>query len=60
MANENNNDNLESYSTEATANLERAIEEFADIIEDKKNQDPNIRVFGSLQIVMNGRKRINH
>ena len=57
MANENNNDNLESYSTEATANLERAIEEFADIVEDKKNQDPNIRVFGSLQIVMNGRKR---
>ena len=57
MADENKNDNLESYSTEAKANLERAVEEFADIIEEKKTQDPNIRVFGSLQIVMNGRKR---
>ena len=57
MADENKNDNLESYSTEAKANLERAVEEFADMIEEKKTQDPNIRVFGSLQIVMNGRKR---
>ena len=57
MADENKNDNLESYSTEAKANLERAVEEFSDIIEEKKTQDPNIRVFGSLQIVMNGRKR---
>jgi hypothetical protein len=37
MADENKNDNLESYSTEAKANLERAVEEFADIIEEKKN-----------------------
>ena len=57
MAEDNKNDNLESYSTEATANLERAVEEFGDLIQDKINQEPNVRVFGSLQIVINGRKR---
>ena len=32
MAEASNNENVEGYSTEATANLEGAVEEFAEII----------------------------
>ena len=59
MADEINipNINEEGYSPEAIANLERAIEEFAENLIEVKSEDANIRVFRSLQIVINGRKR---
>ena len=47
----------EGYSPEAIANLERAIEEFAESMLAIKSEDANIKVFTSLQIIMNGRKR---
>jgi ribosome recycling factor len=47
----------EGYSPEAIANLERAIEEFAETMLEIKSEDANIKVFASLQIIMNGRKR---
>ncbi|MDC0456347.1 ribosome recycling factor [Alphaproteobacteria bacterium] len=47
----------EGYSPEAIANLERAIEEFAETMLEIKSEDANIKVFESLQITMNGRKR---
>ena len=47
----------EGYSPEAIANLERAIEEFAETMLEIKSEDANIKVFESLQIIMNGRKR---
>jgi ribosome recycling factor len=47
----------EGYSPEAIANLERAIEEFAETMLEIKSEDANIKVFESLQIVMSGRKR---
>ena len=47
----------EGYSPEAIANLERAIEEFAETMLEIKSEDANIKVFTSLQIIMNGRKR---
>ncbi|MDC1357452.1 ribosome recycling factor [Pseudomonadota bacterium] len=47
----------EGYSPEAIANLERAIEEFAETMLEIKSEDANIKVFRSLQIIMNGRKR---
>ena len=53
----NKDDNIENYSTEATANLERAVEEFAETLEEIKSEDANIKVFQSLQIVVTGRKR---
>ena len=37
--------------------LERAIEEFAETMLEIKSEDANIKVFRSLQIIMNGRKR---
>lgn len=51
------NNNEESYSIEAISNLERAIEDFAEIIEDIRSEHANIKVFNSLQLIMNGRKR---
>ena len=47
----------EGYSPEAIANLERAVEEFAESLLVIKSEDANIKVFQSLQITMNGRKR---
>ena len=47
----------EGYSPEAIANLERAIEEFAETLLEIKSEEANIKVFQSLQIVINGRKR---
>ena len=47
----------EGYSPEAIANLERALEEFAESLLVIKSEDANIKVFESLQITMNGRKR---
>ncbi len=47
----------EGYSPEAIANLERAVEEFAENILEVKSEDANIQVFQSLQMVTNGRKR---
>ena len=47
----------EGYSPEAIANLERAIEEFAETMLEIKPEDANIKVFTSLQIIMSGRKR---
>ena len=47
----------EGYSPEAIANLERALEEFAESLLAIKSEDANIKVFESLQITMNGRKR---
>ena len=47
----------EGYSPEAIANLERAIEEFAETMLEIKSEYANIKVFRSLQIIMNGRKR---
>ena len=47
----------EGYSPEAIANLERAIEDFAETMLEIKSEDANIKVFASLQITMNGRKR---
>ena len=57
MAEERNNENVEGYSTEATANLEVAVEEFAETLEEIKSEDANLKVFRSLQIVITGRKR---
>jgi ribosome recycling factor len=57
MAEERNNENVEGYSTEATANLEVAIEEFAETLAEIKSEDANLKVFRSLQIVITGRKR---
>ena len=54
---ENKDDNIESYSTEATANLESAVEDFAEILAEINSEDSNIKVFQSLQIVITGRKR---
>ena len=55
MAEENNNE--ESYSIEAISNLERAIEDFAETLEDIKSEDANIKVFNSLQLMIEARKR---
>ena len=55
MAEQNNNE--ESYSIEAISNLERAIEDFADTLEDIKSEDANIKVFNSLQLMIEARKR---
>ena len=57
MAEANNNENIESYSTEAKANLEGAVEEFAEVISEIKSEDANLQVFRSLQILITGRKR---
>ena len=57
MAEISNNENIEGYSTEATANLEGAVEEFAEAIAEIKSEDANLQVFRSLQIVFTGRKR---
>ena len=57
MAEASNDENIESYSTEATSNLEGAVEEFAEIIAEVKSEDANLKVFRSLQIVITGRKR---
>ena len=59
MDDENNVPTLtdEGYSPEAIANLERAVEEFAESLLVIKSEDANIKVFESLQITMNGRKR---
>jgi len=57
MAEERNNENVEGYSTEATANLEVAIEEFAETLAEIKSEDANLKVFRSLQIVITGRKK---
>ena len=57
MAEERNNENVEGYSTEATANLEVAVEEFAETLAEIKSEDANLKVFRSLQIVITGRKR---
>ena len=55
MAEQNNNE--ESYSIEAISNLERSIEDFAEILEDIKSEDANIKVFNSLQLMIEARKR---
>ena len=55
MVEENNNE--ESYSIEAISNLERAIEDFAETLEDIKSEDANIKVFNSLQLMIEARKR---
>ena len=47
----------EGYSPEAIANLERAMEEFAEILLEIKPEHANINVFKSLKITMNGRPR---
>ena len=57
MAEISNNENIEGYSTEATANLEGAVEEFAEAIAEIKSEDATLQVFRSLQIVFTGRKR---
>ncbi len=59
MEDENDKPTLseEGYSPEAIANLERAVEEFAESLLVIKSEDANIKVFQSLQITMNGRKR---
>ena len=57
MAEESNNENVEGYSTEATANLEGAVEEFAETVAEIKSEDANLKVFKSLQIVITGRKK---
>ena len=57
MAEESNNENVEGYSTEATANLEVAVEEFAETLAEIKSEDANLKVFRSLQIVITGRKK---
>ena len=49
-------ENIEGYSTEATANLEGAVEEFAETMAEIKSEDANLQVFRSLQIVITGRK----
>ena len=57
MAEASNDENIESYSTEATSNLEGAVEEFAEILSEIKSEDANLKVFRSLQILITGRKR---
>ena len=57
MVDASNNENVEGYSTEATANLEGAVEEFAEILSEIKSEDANLKVFRSLQILITGRKR---
>ena len=47
----------EGYSPEAIANLDRAIEEFAEDILEIKPEDANVMVFKTLAITMKGRKR---
>ena len=47
----------EGYSPEAIANLDGAVEEFAESLIVIKPEDANIAVFRSLQIIMTGRKR---
>ena len=47
----------EGYSPEAIANLDGAVEEFAESLLAIKSEDANISVFRSLQITMNGRRR---
>ena len=47
----------EGYSPEAIANLERAVEEFAEDILKIKPEDANVMVFRTLAITMKGRKR---
>ncbi len=49
--------NEEGYSPEAIANLDRAIEEFAEAILGIKPEDANVMVFKTLAITMKGRKR---
>ena len=55
MAEENKNQ--ENYSIEAISNLERAVEEFAEILVDIRSEDANIKVFNSLQLMIEARKR---
>ena len=55
MAEENKNE--ENYSIEAISNLERAVEEFAEILVDIRSEDANIKVFNSLQLMIEARKR---
>ena len=55
MAEENINE--ENYSIEAVSNLERAVEEFAEILVDIRSEDANIKVFNSLQLMIEARKR---
>ena len=50
-------ENIEGYSTEATANLEGAVEEFAEAIAEIKSEDANLQVFRSLQVIITGRKK---
>jgi len=57
MAEASNDENIESYSTEAKSNLEGAVEEFAETLAEIKSEDANLKVFRSLQIVITGRKR---
>jgi len=57
MAEASKDENIESYSTEATSNLEGAVEEFGENIAEVKSEDANLKVFRSLQIVITGRKR---
>ena len=57
MVEVSDNENVEGYSTEATANLEVAIEEFAETLAEIKSEDANLKVFRSLQIVITGRKK---
>ena len=47
----------EGYSPEAIANLDGAVEDFAESLLIIKPEDANIAVFRSLQITMTGRKR---
>lgn len=55
MAEENKNE--ENYSIEAISNLERAVEEFAEIIADIRSEDANVKVFNSLHLMIEARKR---
>ena len=57
LENNPNQNNEEGYSPEAIANLERAIEEFAETLLQIKPEHSNISVFRSLKITMNGRPR---
>ena len=47
----------EGYSPEAIANLDRAVEEFAEDLLKIKSEDANVMVFRTLAITMQGRKR---
>ena len=49
--------NEEGYSPEAIANLDRAVEEFAEDLLKIKPEDANVMVFRTLAITMKGRKR---